>query len=246
MTHLVKLSRFAQHFFTFFLHFAHGGFVMVGVIVMALAGFQLAQFGLDGLNPREMFGYRQHVHESVEVAMLDAVNEEVVTESARDMSPAYARISSAIAKRHRVSPMVVETLVKLAQREGQSRGVDPLLILAVITVESGFNPFSESVMGAQGLMQIIPRFHMEKISADKGDTALFDPAENIRVGTLILKEYIRAAGAVDVALQQYGGASGDPEMAYSNRVMLELERLRGLANPPATRTAARTEADKAS
>lgn len=246
MTHIVKLSRFAQHLFTFVLHFAHGSFVMVGVIVMALIGFQLAQFGLDGLNPREMFGYRQQANEPVEVAMVDAVYEEAVVEHSRGMSAGYARIAAAIAKRHRVSPLVVESLVKTAQREGQTHGVDPLLVLAVITVESGFNPFSESVLGAQGLMQIIPRYHTDKISADKGGAALFDPAENIRVGTMILKEYTRQTGSLEAGLQQYGGASGDPEMTYSARVLLELERLRGLANPPATRTAARVVADKAS
>lgn len=246
MTHIVKLSRFAQHLVTFALHFAHGGFVMVGVIVMATAAFQLTQFGVDGLNPREMFGYRQTAPEAMEVAMVDAVYEEAAAgESSGGMTSGYSRVSAAIAKRHRVSPLVVDSLVKAAQREGRTHGVDPILILAVITVESGFNPFSESVLGAQGLMQIIPRFHTDKISSDKGDAALFEPTENIRVGTLILKEYIRASGAVDAALQQYAGASADPEMNYSSRVLQEAERLRILAQAPATRTAARSAIDKA-
>lgn len=246
MTHIVKLSRFAQHLVTFTLHFAHGGFVMVGVIVMAVAAFQLTQFGVDGLNPREMFGYSKAVPETMEVAMVDAVYAELaVGESSTDMASGYSRVSAAIAKRYRVSPLVVESLVKAAQREGRTHGVDPILILAVITVESGFNPFSESVLGAQGLMQIIPRFHSDKISSEKGDAALFEPTENIRVGTLILKEYIRSSGSVDAALQQYAGASTDPEMNYSNRVLLEAERLRALTQMPATRTAARSATDKA-
>ncbi|MDO6384728.1 MULTISPECIES: transglycosylase SLT domain-containing protein [unclassified Uliginosibacterium] len=246
MTPLVRLTRFAQHLLTFFLHFAHGGFVMAGVIVMAGMTYQLGRFGVDGLNPREMFGYGQQMVETTEVAMVDAVYEEAVAEHSRGMSAGHARVAAAIAKRHRVSPLVVETLVKAAQREGQANGVDPLLILAVITVESGFNPFAESNFGAQGLMQIIPRFHVEKITAEKGSVALFDPVENIRVGTLILREYIRSTGSVDAALQLYGGASADPEMAYSSRVMQEFERLRGFVAAPATRTAARSAIDKAS
>lgn len=245
MTPILRFSRFTQHLLTFILYFAHGGFVMAGVMVIGLVGYQLTQFGAEGLDPRAMFGYRATVSEA------DAATAELVdvvyAESTADqtgLSAGLNRVSATIAKRYRVSPIVVESLVKAAQREGQANGIDPLLILAVITVESGFNPFSESVLGAQGLMQIIPRFHADKISADKGAVALFDPAENIRVGAMILKAYQRSTGSVEAALQLYGGASGDSEMAYSAKVLQELDRLRqvaGLAVP--ARTAARGKAD---
>ncbi|MDP5240188.1 transglycosylase SLT domain-containing protein [Uliginosibacterium sp. 31-16] len=245
MTPILRFSRFTQHLLTFILYFAHGGFVMAGVMVVGLVGYQLTQFGPEGLDPRAMFGYRATVSEA------DAATSELVdvvyAESTADqtgLSVGLNRVSTTIAKRYRVSPIVVESLVKAAQREGQANGIDPLLILAVITVESGFNPFSESVLGAQGLMQIIPRFHADKIAADKGAVALFDPAENIRVGAMILKAYQRSTGSVEAALQLYGGASGDSEMAYSAKVLQELDRLRqvaGLAVP--ARTAARGKAD---
>ncbi|MBS1209851.1 MAG: transglycosylase [Proteobacteria bacterium] len=245
MTHIIRFSRFTQHLLAFLLHFAHGSFVMAGVMVIGLVGYQVTEFGSEGLNPRVMFGYRAAVIEEGG-ASTDLI-ESAYTESAAETSALTAglnRVSAAIAKRHRVSPVVVESLVKAAQREGQVNGVDPLLILAVITVESGFNPFSESVLGAQGLMQIIPKFHTDKISIDKGATALFDPAENIHVGTLILKSYLRSSGSVEGALQLYGGASGDPDMGYSSRVLQELDRLRQLAGlSTSARTAARAKSE---
>ncbi|MDQ7989754.1 MAG: transglycosylase SLT domain-containing protein [Candidatus Dactylopiibacterium sp.] len=244
MTHLVKLSRFFRHFLTFVLHFAHGGFVMVGAIVMALVAYQSIQFGAKGLDPRTMFGYRPEAPvESVEVAMLDGLDEQAaVAEKEHGVPAGYGRVATGIAKRHRVSPVVVESLVKAAVKEGQANGVDPMLILAVITVESRFNPFAESSFGAQGLMQIIPRFHVERISTEKGETALFDPMENIRVGTQILRHYIRSTGSVHAGLQMYGGASSDPSMNYANRVQGELERLREMRRLTPTRTAAAQDA----
>lgn len=243
MTYAVRLSQFFKHLCTFIVHFAHGGFVMVGVIVMALSAYQVIQFGPEGLNPRAMFGYRPASAETVEVAMADEASDEpVAARAGNGIPPGYARIAAVIAKRHRVSPVVVETLVKAAVKEGRANGVDPMLILAVIAVESRFNPFAESAFGAQGLMQIIPRFHFEKISTDKGDTALFDPIENIRVGTLILKNYIRSTGSVDAGLQMYGGASADQDMSYASRVQLEFERLRAVSGTGQMRTATRTVA----
>lgn len=238
MVHFARFSRFTQHFLTFILHFAHGGFVMAGVIAIGLMGYQLTQFGAEGLNPRSMFGHHSEVAagETAGVELVDAVYADSVTEPA-SLSAGFNRVAAAIAKRHRVSPVVVESLVKAAQREGGANGVDPLLILAVVSVESGFNPFAESVFGAQGLMQIIPKFHPEKIALDKGSTALFDPAENIHVGTLILKSYLRSTGNTEAALQLYGGASGDPDMAYSSKVLVEQERLRQIAGLPPVATA---------
>lgn len=214
---------------------------MVGAIVMALSAYQVIEFGSEGLNPRAMFGYRPASVGAADIALADEEGDEpAAAERVGGGVPSgYARIAAVIAKRHRVSPAVVETLVKAAVKEGRANGIDPMLILAVITVESRFNPFAESAFGAQGLMQIIPRFHFEKISTGKGDTALFDPIENIRVGTLVLKSYIRSTGSVEAGLQMYGGASADPEMSYANRVQLEFERLRTVSNSGQTRTATR-------
>lgn len=137
----------------------------------------------------------------------------------------FARISAYLANRYRVSDDVVAGLVASAHSVGKDVGVDPLLIVSVMAIESSFNPLSESRFGAQGLMQVIPKYHMDKLGGDTHKLALFEPTTNIRVGALVLKEYIRRTGSVEAALQNYAGASSDEEMGYARKVLGVREKL---------------------
>jgi soluble lytic murein transglycosylase-like protein len=117
-------------------------------------------------------------------------------------------------------------VVAKAHAVGAELKLDPLLILAVIAVESRFNPLAESVMGAKGLMQVIPRYHSDKFDPLGGEKVAFDPHANIVVGARILKEYLRRTGDVVDALQLYVGATSDEnENGYSGKVMAERDRL---------------------
>ena len=137
-------------------------------------------------------------------------------------------VASAIARRYRVSRDVTRELVGAAYREGKGLGLDPLLIIAVMAVESRFNPIAQSDGGAIGLMQVIPRYHADKLDAAPG-LSIFDPVTNIRLGAKVLKEYIRRGGTDVAGLQLYNGAAGDPSAAYANRVLGEWQRLREAA-----------------
>jgi soluble lytic murein transglycosylase-like protein len=137
----------------------------------------------------------------------------------------YRALSEFVAKRYRVSPEMTFDLLSVAHNVGQRMGLDPLLIIAVIAVESRFNPIAESVAGAKGLMQIIPKLHIDKLEEHGGDRAVFDPATNILVGAQILKEYIRLTGNLGIALQMYAGALGDNEDQYTTKVLNEKQRL---------------------
>lgn len=130
-----------------------------------------------------------------------------------------------VSRRYRVSTVALEPVLRAAEEAGKHVGIDPLLIVAVMAVESSFNPFAESNMGAQGLMQVIPRFHMDKIGDGQGKDALFDPQLNVRVGTLVLHEGLRRYGSMQSALQYYGGALKDPEAGYARKVMAMKQRL---------------------
>ena len=140
--------------------------------------------------------------------------------------PKYRAIGEYLARRYRVSSEMATDIVSQAYATGSQTKLDPLLILAVISVESGFNPFAESSMGAKGLMQVIPRFHPEKFQPLGGEEAAFDPDANIMVGAQILKQYIRRAGDLADALRMYVGASSDEnEKGFSVKVMTERDRL---------------------
>ncbi|PAS97208.1 MAG: hypothetical protein BSR46_14105 [Candidatus Dactylopiibacterium carminicum] len=244
MNHITGLWRGMRHVLTFCIHFAHGGLLMTGVLVLALLGYQWSAHGSEGLNPRHFLSLSAPLADEEPLAVDVLYHEQDLVK----VPDAYSKVASAVGRRFRISPIVVNSLITAAKREGSMQNIDPLLILAVITVESSFNPYAESVVGAQGLMQIVPRYHPDKIASDLGAAALFDPAENIRVGALILREYLRTEGNLEAALQRYGGASGDPAMFYSGKVLQEFERLRRIAGLPLERTAARTDdgSDRAS
>ncbi len=95
----------------------------------------------------------------------------------RDPGPEIDALATLVAKRYRIANETTRGLVAAAYREGQRVGIHPLLIVAVIAVESRFNPIAESDSGAQGLMQVIPGYHKEQMEAAGVDSAL-DPHDN--------------------------------------------------------------------
>jgi len=138
----------------------------------------------------------------------------------------YRAIGDYLARRYRVSSSVTTDIVAHAYAAGRQYSVDPLLILAVISVESSFNPIAESTMGAKGLMQVMPQYHAEKFMPLGGERTVFEPQANIQVGAQILKEYIHRTGDMDDALKLYVGASTDKsENGYAAKVMAERQRL---------------------
>ena len=136
-----------------------------------------------------------------------------------------AVVAAFIARRYRVADEAAANYVATAYQAGQKFSVDPLLVLAVMAVESRYNPVAESHVGAKGLMQVLPRFHLEKLAAHGGPKALLDPDVNIEVGTQILREYLHRFGRTVTALQQYAGAMSEPTTRYANKVLAERARL---------------------
>jgi soluble lytic murein transglycosylase-like protein len=140
------------------------------------------------------------------------------------LSPRMQGALDYVKRRYRVSPEALVPVFEVAQLIGKETRIDPLLIVAIIGIESGFNPFAESAMGARGLMQIIPRLHRDKVPDGGGDGSLLDPLINIRVGVQVLEEAIRRRGGLVAGLQYYAGSS-EPEGSYAIKVLAEKERL---------------------
>jgi len=134
-------------------------------------------------------------------------------------------LAAFIARRYRVASEEVAPFVASAYRAGEESAVDPLLILAVIAIESSFNPLAESTLGAKGLMQVMAKFHMKKIALHGDKDILLNPEANIRIGAQILREYLRRFGEIEDALQMYAGAADDPDTAYARKVLTERSRI---------------------
>jgi soluble lytic murein transglycosylase-like protein len=145
--------------------------------------------------------------------------------AADEDNPKYRALASYLSRRYRVATDATEQLVSTAYDVGQQVGLDPLLILAVVAVESRFNPIAESVVGAKGLMQVVPKHHQDKLLEHGGEEAVLDPMTNILLGARILKEYIRRTGSLEAGLQFYNGALSDPSSQYAQKVFAEKERL---------------------
>ncbi|MGH8757579.1 MAG: transglycosylase SLT domain-containing protein [Burkholderiales bacterium] len=130
-----------------------------------------------------------------------------------------------VSKRYRVSLDATLELVSVAFAAGEQTDLDPLLIIAVMAVESRFNPIAESVAGAKGLMQVIPRYHMEKIIASGGEKTVLEPETNILLGARILREYIVRSGDLAAGLQMYNGSLDKGSNQYAEKVISEKQRL---------------------
>jgi soluble lytic murein transglycosylase-like protein len=141
------------------------------------------------------------------------------------VDPTQRALVDYLARRFSIAAAPTALVVGTAFRAAEQSGLDPLLVLAVISIESRFNPIAESVMGAKGLMQIIPKYHMNKLERHGGEDAVLDPESNILVGTRILQEYIHRSGSLEAGLQLYNGATRDYTAGYAQKVMAERARL---------------------
>jgi soluble lytic murein transglycosylase-like protein len=140
-----------------------------------------------------------------------------------------------LARKYRVNPDALAMLVDAAYTTGRELNLDPLLLLSVMAVESGFNPFAESTAGASGLMQLMSKVHADKLADFGGPNIALNPIVNLRVGALVLKDCIRRGGSITDGLRLYVGAGMGDDSGYGARVLQEKDRLaqavHGVAHP---------------
>ena len=178
----------------------------------------------------------------------DAVDRATATDP-RDLPKQQANLAYWLSKKYRVAPEPLSALVSEAYDVGPANQIEPTLILAVMAVESGFNPFAQSHVGAQGLMQVMTKVHEQKYQGFGGALAAFDPVANVRVGVNVLKECINRAGSIEGGLKLYVGAGNmKDDQGYASKVMAENARLQQVAKglkvpitpPPSTAAEAAT------
>lgn len=133
---------------------------------------------------------------------------------------------SYIVKHYSISRKGARRIVDAVMAESKTHRVDKSLITAVIAVESRFHPYAASKSNAEGLMQVVPRWHPEKMARIGGEEQIVDTRRNIAVGTLTLKECLAKHNHdVTLALQQYNGSLGDSRRRYSKKVLAEKSRI---------------------
>ncbi|MFG6449786.1 transglycosylase SLT domain-containing protein [Roseateles sp. BYS180W] len=225
---------------------SHNTLALVGLAVLGLALLVVSQASLRQEVEREVLGWLNQRHEARAEVTGDflgvlAEPEAVSRATAADpkaLTRQQSLLTQYISRKYRVAPEPVARLVKEAWDVGQRARLEPSLILAIMAIESGFNPFAQSPVGAQGLMQVMTRVHDDKYQAFGGQLAAFDPVTNLRVGVQVLKECIQRAGSLEEGLRYYVGAANLPDDAgYTAKVLAEQELFRAAAaglNPPLT------------
>jgi soluble lytic murein transglycosylase-like protein len=141
-----------------------------------------------------------------------------------------------ISRKYLVSQDAALLFVDIAHSTGGEYKVDPLLLLAVMAIESRFNPYAGGPRGgATGLMQIMSSVHRDKVNRfGRGESGFYNPAINGKIGAYILAECINRRGTVALGLVCYVGAS-DPSKdgGYAEKVQAERHRMALAASIPA-------------
>ncbi|MBI5258316.1 MAG: lytic transglycosylase domain-containing protein [Burkholderiales bacterium] len=219
------------------LEVSHNSLALLGLCVVAAAIFAggradlratVEQHALDWLLARQEA--RDPSPAMIALAEPDAVSRATAVDLSA-LPRQQAAVVQWLSRRYRVAPEPVGRLVQEAWQVGQRMGIEPTLILAVMAIESSFNPFAQSPVGAQGLMQVMTRVHDDKYEAFGGTHAAFDPVTNLRVGVQVLKECIARAGGLEAGLRTYVGAANlTDDGGYVGKVLAEQLHLRKVAD----------------
>ena len=223
----------ADGFFEIF----HNGFAVIGLAAAIVALVLLGRPDLRYEGETKLLGWLQVRHtvfttgsstapeEEVAVADLDASDRATATDPA-DLPKQQAAVAYWLSKKYKVAPEPLSALVAEAYAVGAKTKLEPTLILAIMAIESGFNPFAQSPVGAQGLMQVMTKIHSDKYEDFGGKLAAFDPITNLRVGVKVLQGCIAQAGSVEGGLKYYVGAGNMAnDGGYASKVVAEYTRL---------------------
>jgi soluble lytic murein transglycosylase-like protein len=242
------LRTFASDVADGFFEITHNGFALVGLAVVFTVITLVARDDLRQAGEARLIGWLQ-ARQAAALGLqpeLDAIDRATAA-NPKDLPKQQAAVAYWLSKKYRVAPEPLSALVAEAYEVGAKTKLDPTLILAVMAVESGFNPFAQSPVGAQGLMQVMTGIHSDKYESFGGKLAAFDPVSNLRVGVKVLQECIHRAGGLQEGLKFYVGAAHLPDDGgYAEKVMAEHARLQQVAlgkavpllpPPPVLRTA---------
>jgi soluble lytic murein transglycosylase-like protein len=234
-----SLALSAREFARGALQASHHSLALVGLAAVAVLLLALGRADVRQRVEGVAFEWLQTRHEQREESsgnMLAAVAEpegvaRATATSLQELTRPQATLATWISRRYKVAPEPIAALVQEAWAMGQRAGLDPTLILAIMAIESSFNPFAQSPVGAQGLMQVMSRVHEDKFQTFGGNNAAFDPISNLRVGVQVLKECIARAGSLQEGLRYYVGAAlQGADGGYADRVLAEQTHMRRVAD----------------
>jgi len=213
-----------------FFEITHNSFALVGLAVVFAVITLTARPDLRQAGEAKLMSWLLERQEAeIGYTEPDAIDRATAA-NPKDLPQQQAAVAYWLSKKYAVAPEPLSVLVAEAFEIGQKAKLDPTLILAIMAIESGFNPFAQSPVGAQGLMQVMTNIHHAKYENFGGKLAAFDPVTNLRVGVKVLQECIARAGSVEAGLRFYVGAANlENDGGYAAKVMAEHARLQAVA-----------------
>ena len=203
-----------------------------------LTRHSLALLGLTVLTVVLTFATRPSLQTSASewlMGWLTSRQDEPLAQTVQELLPEQAKVTHWLSRKYKIAPQPLSTMVAEAWQLGQLSQIPPTLILAVMAVESGFNPFAKGTQGGMGLMQIEPVAHAETLQQFGGRLAAFDPVTNMRIGARLLQASIQQGGSIEEGLRQYNRAAGQVNLGpYIERVLAEQKQLDRVAGTRAT------------
>jgi hypothetical protein len=221
------MATFASDIAQGFFEITHNGFALLGLAVMFAVITLTARPEIRQAGEVELMSWLQTRQTAVSgmVTDVEAIDRATAT-NPQSLPKQQAAVAYWLSKKYNVAPEPVRALVAEAFESGSRAKLEPTLILAIMAIESGFNPFAQSAVGAQGLMQVMTKIHSDKYEGFGGKLAAFDPISNLRVGVKVLQECVSRAGSVEGGLKLYVGAGNmEDDGGYTAKVMAEHNRL---------------------
>ncbi len=216
-----------------FLEITRHGMALLGLAVVLFFLAFLARPHLQSQVSEVLLGWLQiRQVDSLDNPEPSDAAQRTTTQDLKNLTPEQLSVTRWLSRKYRVGPEPLAAMVSEAWTLGEKTQLPPTLILALMAVESRFNPFTAGSQGAVGLMQIEVQAHADTLAQHGGPFAALDPLTNLRIGVRHLQALVQQTDTLEEALALYGAASGQPsDSPYVERVLAEQQQLLSLTAP---------------
>lgn len=210
-----------------FVEITRHSLALFGLAVVLVSLTFLARPNLQASASEALFGWLQiRQNDPTEIPVVSNAATRSTAKSLKNLTAEQLAVTRWLSRKYRVSTEPLGAMVAEAWAAGERSQLAPTLILAIMAVESRFNPFASGTQGNVGLMQIETKAHAETLGQFGGPLSAFDPLTNVRVGVRHLQGLIQQTDTLEQALFLYGTSSGQlMESQYVERVLAEQQLL---------------------
>ena len=210
-----------------FVEITRHGLALFGLAVVMVSVTFLARPDLQASASEALFGWLEiRQSENLEPTPQRNAASRTTAKSPKTLTAEQLLVTRWLSRKYRVSADPLSAMVAEAWALGERSQLPPSLILAVMAIESRFNPFASSNQGHVGLMQIELQAHAEALLQFGGPLSAFDPLTNVRLGVRHLQGLIQQTETPEEALALYGLSSGfSDEGQFVERVLAEQQAI---------------------